>query len=114
MSYRGRHRGGQDPVNPVLTRLASGQPAIGLGVQLTRSGEIALIARATGHDFIWIDMQHALFDLETIHHLALTAIAAGVGCVVRVRSVDDPSTSNLLDSGVNGVVFPNVESAEEA
>jgi len=73
-----------------------GQPAIGLGVQLSRSGEIAYVAKATGHDFIWIDTQHALIDLETIRHLSLTALALGVASVVRVRGVGDPSVPQLL------------------
>lgn len=100
--------------NPVLTRLADGEPAIGLGVQLSRSAEIAFIAKDTGHDFIWIDAQHGLFDLETIRHLALAALGVGVAPVVRVRGFDDPITPQLLDSGVTGIVFPDVESVEQA
>lgn len=100
--------------NSVKDRLALGEPAIGLGVHLARSGEIAFIAKATGHDFIWIDTQHGLFDLETIRHLSLTALALGVAPVVRVRGVDDPSVAHLLDGGVTGIVFPDVENADGA
>ena len=102
------------PPNPVKARLATGEPAIGLGVHLARSGEIAYIAKATGHDFIWIDTQHGLFDLETIRHLALTALALGVAPVVRVRGVEDPSVAHLLDGGVTGIVFPDIVSPEDA
>ena len=38
------------PVNPVKAKLAAGGIALGLGVRLARSAEIARIARATGHD----------------------------------------------------------------
>jgi staphyloferrin B biosynthesis citrate synthase len=83
-------------------------------VQLSRSGDIALIAKATGHDFIWIDTQHSIINLETIKDIALVAGACGVAPLVRVRDVDDPDTTHLLDNGLAGVVFPNVETRAEA
>jgi SpoVK/Ycf46/Vps4 family AAA+-type ATPase len=56
--------------NPVKDKLAAGGTALGLGVRMSRSAEIARIAHATGHDFLFIDVQHSLFNLETIttHH----------------------------------------------
>ncbi|MES2712394.1 MAG: aldolase, partial [Pseudomonadota bacterium] len=76
--------------NPVLRNLRAGKPAFGMSVRMTRSADIARIARATGHDFLFIDTQHAIFDIETIAHIAQTALAIGVAPVVRVRGVDDP------------------------
>jgi 2-keto-3-deoxy-L-rhamnonate aldolase RhmA len=114
MSYITGGPGVVGMTNPIFTRFAAGEPAIGLGVQLAQSAEIVLVARETGHDYIWIDSQHGLFDLGVIKALALTALSAGVAAVVRVRGVDDPFTAQLLDAGVTGVVFPGVETADEA
>ncbi len=100
--------------NPVSDRIARGEVAFGINVRLSHSGEIATIAAGTGHDFLYIDAQHALFSLETIGHISQTAIAHGVAPMVRVRSVDDPNISVMLDNGVLGIVAPNVESAAEA
>ncbi|MGZ8210801.1 MAG: HpcH/HpaI aldolase family protein [Burkholderiales bacterium] len=88
--------------------------ALGMNVRLARSGDIARIAKTTGHDFIFIDMQHSLFTLETVGHIAQTALAIGIAPLVRVRSCDDPDTQVLLDNGVTGIVFPDVNNAEEA
>ena len=33
---------------------------------------------------------------------------------MRVRSCDDPDTSLLLDNGVTGIVFPDINTAAEA
>src|SRR5581483_7815190 len=44
--------------NPILDRMKADQPALGMSVRLGRSGDIALIAKTTGHDFLFIDMQH--------------------------------------------------------
>ena len=100
--------------NPVRERVAAGGVAYGLNVRLVRSGEIARIARATGHDFLYLDAQHALFDVETLGHLVHASLGCGVAPFVRVRSVDDPDISVLLDAGATGIVAPDVTSAAEA
>src|SRR6478609_6606152 len=79
-------------------RMRSGGIALGMNVRLGRSGDIARIAKSTGHDFIFIDTQHALFDLETLGHIASAAFACGIAPLVRVRSVGDPDVSLLLDN----------------
>src|SRR5256885_7366246 len=100
--------------NPVKERMRAGDVALGLIVRLARSGDIARIAKTTGHDFIFIDRQHALFTLETIGHIAQTALGCGVAPLVRVRSCDDPDTAVILDNGATGIVFPDVGSAADA
>jgi len=102
------------PINPVKRKLAAGGVALGVGVRLVRSAEIARIARASGHDFLFIDVQHSLFNLETIGHLAQAAQALGIAPLARVRSVRDPDVQALLDNGVTGIVFPDVNTAEDA
>jgi staphyloferrin B biosynthesis citrate synthase len=100
--------------HPIIRRWDDDDVAMGLRVQLSRSGDIALIAQSSGHDFIWIDTQHSIIDLQTIKDIALVAGACGVAPLVRVRTVDDPDTTLLLDNGLAGVVFPNVETGAEA
>jgi 2-keto-3-deoxy-L-rhamnonate aldolase RhmA len=86
-------------VNPVKARMQAGEVALGMPVRLARSGDIARIAKTTGHDFIFIDGQHSLFNLETIGHIASTALSCGIVALVRVRGIDDPDVSLLLDNG---------------
>jgi len=100
--------------NPVKTMMRAGKVALGMNVRLARSGDIARIAKSSGHDFIFIDMQHSLFSLETVGHIAQAALGCGVAPLVRVRSCDDPDTSVLLDNGVTGIVFPDISTADEA
>ena len=101
-------------VNPVKARMQAGEVALGMPVRLARSGDIARIARTTGHNFIFIDCQHSLFNLETIGHIASTALGCGITALVRVRGIDDPDVSLLLDNGVMGIVYPDVNTAAQA
>ena len=100
--------------NPVKELLRAGKVALGMNVRLARSGDIARIAKSSGHDFIFIDIQHSLFTVETIGHIAQAALGCGISPLVRVRSCDDPDTSLLLDNGVTGIVFPDISTAAEA
>ena len=100
--------------NPLKDIMQAGGVALGMTVRLGRSPDIARIAKATGHDFIFIDTQHSIFDLETIAAIAHTALAIGVAPLVRVRGIDDPDVSLLLDNGVTGIIYPDVANAAEA
>jgi 2-keto-3-deoxy-L-rhamnonate aldolase RhmA len=100
--------------NAALDRMRAGELALGLVVRLARSGEIASIAKASGHDFIFVDTQHALYSLETIGHIAQAAMGAGIACIVRVPNAHDPDIGKLLDAGVSGLVISDVSTPEEA
>ncbi|MBI4192130.1 MAG: aldolase [Betaproteobacteria bacterium] len=100
--------------NPVKELMKAGKVALGMLVRLAHSGDIARIAKTSGHDFIFIDGQHSLFTVETIGHIAQAALGCGVAPLVRVRSCDDPDTSVLLDNGVTGIIFPDISTAAEA
>lgn len=101
-------------VHPLKALFEAKKVALGMLVRLGRSGDIARLARTTGHDFILIDMQHAPYNVETIAHIAHVALAVGVAPLARVRSCDDPNTQVVLDNGVTGIVFPDVSTAAEA
>jgi 2-keto-3-deoxy-L-rhamnonate aldolase RhmA len=102
------------PTNPILARIAEGGVALGLIVRAVRSGEIALIARASDHDFLFIDTQHAAFNRETVVGIIIAARGAGVSPLVRVRSHADPDAALWLDMGAGGLIVPDVNTAEEA
>ena len=86
--------------NPALARIAADEVALGMIVRLARTGEIARYAAMTGHDFVFIDMQHAAYTIETVSEIAQCALGCGVSAMVRVRGVDDPNIGVLLDCGV--------------
>ena len=48
----------------IIDRLAHGRPVLALGVRSSRTGEIARIAKATGHDMIWVDLEHSAMPLD--------------------------------------------------
>jgi 2-keto-3-deoxy-L-rhamnonate aldolase RhmA len=101
-------------VNPVKEKLRAGEVVLGITVRISRTPDIARIAKSTGHDFIFIDGQHSIFNPETTIAIAHTALAIGVAALVRVRGVDDPDASLLLDNGAAGIIYPDISTAAEA
>ncbi|HEV7803897.1 MAG TPA: aldolase/citrate lyase family protein [Burkholderiales bacterium] len=100
--------------HPLKEIFKANKVALGLLTRLARSGDIARIAKTTGHDFVFMDAQHAAYNIETIAQIAQTALGIGIPPLVRVRSCDDPQTQVLLDVGATGIVFPDVNTAAEA
>lgn len=100
--------------NPVLEAMRSGRPAFGLSVRSVKSIDIVRVARASGHQFLFIDGQHGVFNAETICNLANAAVEIGVAPLARVKSLADPDTPILLDNGVTGIIFPDINTPEEA
>ena len=71
-------------------KLASGNPVSGPIVSEIRSvGPIKALANA-GHDFVWVDMEHAMFNWETTQTLVQYARLAGITPLVRVTDLSTP------------------------
>ncbi|WP_211322800.1 HpcH/HpaI aldolase family protein [Palleronia aestuarii] len=81
---------------------------------MTRARGIARIAKMSGHDFLFIDTQHAPFSRESIADLIVAAEGVDIPALVRVRGSDDPDITLHLDVGAAGVILPNINSGEEA
>ncbi|RQH02664.1 HpcH/HpaI aldolase family protein [Natrarchaeobius oligotrophus] len=69
-----------------------------------------------GFDFVLIDTEHTTMSLETVEHLvrAVEARNERTGGIVRVPDSDPTRIKRVLDIGVDGVMIPMVETAEEA
>ena len=61
----------------IIDRLAHGRPVLALGVRSSRTGEIARIAKTTGHDMIWVDLEHSAMPLDAAAQSALAPSTSG-------------------------------------
>jgi 4-hydroxy-2-oxoheptanedioate aldolase len=76
--------------------------------------EITEIAAGAGFDAVILDLEHGPFGVEAVSPLAAAAKAAGIASLARVPSAAPAAISAVLDTGVDGVVVPNVASVEVA
>ena len=74
------------------------------------------MSASLGFDFLLIDTEHTTMSLETVENMVRAADAADgeAPTVVRVPWNDPVRIKRVLDIGVDGVMVPMVESADEA
>ncbi|MEM7404270.1 MAG: aldolase/citrate lyase family protein [Pseudomonadota bacterium] len=100
--------------NATKDKLGEGALALGLSVRLVRSPDIAKIAKATGHDFLFIDMEHSGLSFESVVDISVAALDTDVTPIVRVIAHEHWQAARVLDGGAMGVVVPHVDTAEQA
>lgn len=65
-------------------------------------------------DFVWIDMEHGPSSVLDLGTAASICMGRGIIPLVRVPCIADWAVKWVLEQGVRGVVFPFVNSPEEA
>ncbi len=94
------------------TRLLRGDVLMGAMVTLPTAATAEILADA-GFDWLFIDGEHA--PLETGDILAiLQAVGHKISCVVRVPACDEVPIKRVLDLGADGIIVPQVNTAEQA
>lgn len=101
------------PKNRFKQGLASGQPQYGLWLGLP-DNSAAEIAAVAGFDWLLIDGEHAPFDLRTIMAHLQALAPYEVAPIVRCVEGNTALIKQLLDIGVQTLLVPMVETAEQA
>jgi 2-keto-3-deoxy-L-rhamnonate aldolase RhmA len=100
--------------NKVKQALLRGEVQVGTWVTTLRTPQIAQMIATAGFDFLYIDMEHSCFSIETVGDLCFAALAAGLVPIVRPPAKDPHLLSRPLDSGAMGLLIPHVDTREEA
>jgi 4-hydroxy-2-oxoheptanedioate aldolase len=77
-------------------------------------GPILDMAGSAGIDAALIDLEHTTMSMQQAENLIVSAEAANVTPMVRPPSADPSVVTPLLDAGAMGVVFPKIETVEQA
>jgi 2-keto-3-deoxy-L-rhamnonate aldolase RhmA len=100
--------------NAVKAQLRAGRAVAGPIISEMRTvGPIKLMALA-GFDFLFLDMEHAMFSYDTIGSLTQMALACGICPLVRPTDTTYAHVARALDSGAQGVIIPRVDSRAQA
>ncbi|MCE2517017.1 MAG: HpcH/HpaI aldolase/citrate lyase family protein [Alphaproteobacteria bacterium] len=101
------------PTNPFLAAIKSGTPQIGLWLSLANPFSAEAIASA-GFDWVLVDMEHSPNDLRSVVAQLQVFAAFDTTAIVRPAWNDAVLVKRLLDSGAEGLLFPMVQTADEA
>src|SRR6266850_7597831 len=74
-----------------------------------KAGE--LLAGA-GFDWLFIDAEHGALDPRDVL-LILQTVAGRTPCLVRIPTLDEAWVKRVLDAGADGIIVPQVSTAEQ-
>lgn len=100
--------------NRVKAALLNGQAVAGPIINEARSVSTVKVMALAGFDFLFIDMEHAMFGMETVADLVQMALVCDICPLVRVTDLSYPLVARVLDAGAQGVIIPRVETREQA
>lgn len=99
--------------NIVSKNSIKNQKSLGCWMPFTSSQLIELLAIA-GFDFVQLDGEHGPFDLHQIETTCIAAELCGMSVFARPSSCDSATINLYLERGVQGIVGPHVDTAEQA
>jgi 4-hydroxy-2-oxoheptanedioate aldolase len=97
----------------IAARLKQGQPVFGTSI-LADSPSWPSAAKRAGLDFVFLDTEHVARDRVLLAWMCQAYRAVGLTPIIRVPKPDPFQACVALDGGAGGIIFPYVETAEQA
>ncbi len=101
------------PKNPFTHAIRNGEKQIGLWVSLANPISADIVA-SSGYDWVLIDMEHSPNEVPTVLSQLNVFENSDATAIVRPAWNDTVMVKRLLDIGSPGLLFPMVQSVEEA
>lgn len=93
-------------------RIKSRERMLGV-VNFSGSAHMIEIMGALSFDFVMIDLEHTVHDVQTMAHLVRAASSFQLPSIVRLPETNPALIMKALDCGADGLVIPRVNSASD-
>lgn len=84
-----------------------------IGASITFTDPRVTDALADSVDFLWIDLEHSFMSPEALSGHLLAARGRQKAALVRVTGSSTPFIKPVLDMGADGIIVPQIRSADE-
>ncbi len=78
------------------------------------SAYVTNVMAKAGFDFSIIDMEHGIIDFNIAQNMVFAAHAEGKQAYIRVPAIEESWVTRTLDTGCDGIIFPQVKGLAEA
>lgn len=99
--------------NKMFDKMKAGIPVIGCQVR-SKSLAMAEMLAYAGLDYVFIEGEHFPYNIETIENMARAISLGGATPIVRIPSHEDGLILSCLEAGIMGIIFPHIDTYEEA
>jgi 2-keto-3-deoxy-L-rhamnonate aldolase RhmA len=93
--------------------VAAGRVAFGGWIRSASDVAVSIMA-GVGHDYLGVDCQHSMLTEADAARMLFGLIDTPLTTIVRVSENDAARIGRVLDAGVDGVIVPMVQDADEA
>ena len=101
------------PSNRMKSLMRAGAAVAGTMLVEFRQPSVMQVLKSAGYDFATIDMEHGVFDYESVADLSRFGRHIGITPLVRVPDKQYPYIARALDVGAQGIMAPRLRSAAE-
>ncbi|NJD02826.1 MAG: hypothetical protein FIA99_09615 [Ruminiclostridium sp.] len=98
-------------IEKLYEKLISGQICAGASITLT--DQVVTDVLADSVDFLWVDLEHCAMSPEALEGHLLAARGKNVPMLVRVPGGGAHIIKPVLDAGAEGIVVPQIRTADE-
>jgi 2-keto-3-deoxy-L-rhamnonate aldolase RhmA len=95
-------------------RVLAGECVYGTMIRQARDPGAPTVFAAAGYDFVFIDMEHGNYSMETMADLIRGAKSAGIAPIIRVPHLETFFISRILDAGAEGIMVPMTSTKRQA
>ncbi|MGI9596304.1 MAG: HpcH/HpaI aldolase family protein [Acidimicrobiales bacterium] len=99
--------------NAMLEKFASGETALGAWMMM-RDPLVAMMAANLDYDYLCIDMQHGLHDYGDVLAGLQASVRSSVTPIARTPANEPGVVGRLLDAGALGIIFPMINTRDQA
>ncbi len=99
--------------NRLKRKLTQGQPAFGV-ISTSADPQLAELFGLAGFDYYMLDAEHGLLPPEQVTSVIRACELTGLTPLIRIGSKDPKLILQYLDSGMMGVMMPDLQNAAEA
>lgn len=100
-------------VNTTKAKLAEGRVVLG-GIVSGFSPEIVELLGLLEFDFVFLDCEHGSMTVDQVEHMVRAAEVTGITPIARIPNHEDSTILRFLDRGVQGLIIPHINTAEQA
>ena len=98
--------------NSFKQKLQNQEPLLGTVITLSSTSTAEILSKV-GFQWLWIDLEHAPLSLEKAQEI-MQGVSTRCACLVRSPSNDEVWIKKILDTGCDGIILPQIKTAQEA
>lgn len=100
-------------IEKLMAKIKNGERAVGSHITCNDPQQTEMIGEV-GFDYLWIDTEHTAIGRHALLMHLIAARSARVPCFVRIPWNDPVLAKPVLEMGIQGIIFPLVETADDA